>query len=185
MEQETYLKSWILFIVSIVLAVFLGGAVKASFSKAFLQQKVADYWKEKGFFFDLSVEDSGLILSDGFWPQFVIELKKVKLISPGKCPQIQTISADRLRLSLFRNIVTADNFNILPADCALPLSKAYRNEKSLKTISYILEQQGRWILRSFSELFDVFHVNTWALGDLAKGEKLTLTTPFKKRSAQV
>ena len=47
MEQETYLKSWILFIVSIVLAVFLGGAVKASFQKLFCSKKLRTTGKKR------------------------------------------------------------------------------------------------------------------------------------------
>ncbi len=178
MKQEAYLKSWTSFLVSILLAVFLGGAFQAFFSKTFFQNKVISYWEEKGMFFHLSSESTELILSEKLWPSLALQINNVKLTSVKKCSFFDTITIEKLRVSLLRKVLRAENLVITPSDC-VPKLKALKDKKVLEKIAYSLEQQWPWIVKAFKGLFDVFYVNRWSYNDVVKGNQALITPLIK------
>ena len=93
-------SSWIIFIICVIIASFVGGAARLLFSQEQVHQIVREYIDNEDFPFDLAFDSINISLSNGLWPRFGIEARELKVSSQDPCLIGAQLDIDRAYLPL-------------------------------------------------------------------------------------
>lgn len=87
MKRIELQKGWGLFLWGILLATFIGGAMRVYFSEVQLRHWISQYTKEQPLGLQLQFSRAHFSFSDGFLPRFAVIFNDVYLVSLNKCSQ--------------------------------------------------------------------------------------------------